>query len=503
MTTLAAELRDAIARALASPPQHFECTGDPPTTRRSPLIGATSAIQVSGLNGWFYAIESETACAANETARLVVWAPRRLPALRSLAIVSSRIGRRPDQHPDWIDALRTSVCYCNPQTDVLLIASGTTTAPWLERLGMLLTIPRIEIQWMPKRVDSEWFTQMATSGTIPSKWTAYAFRLARDDSSCDGTSEIQQVPDYLPIVLAIEVRVLFVRRDGHIQQLVRHRLQQRTQPPLLTFLLHSTSTPHDVGSELIGRGATSWLLQPPATDAKPAPIIRTPVATQHKQAESLDVASIPWSDYLSHATRAPLRPYRPENDDAYFDRLLFGDHRFVGELANLIRILAGGRIHGSRHLIRGQQPVVCFTAQPLERFASLRIFRPHLGRWDFEPFGIAIRRERLIALGARPVIYGDDALWRELPEDDRPFFQMAQSRRGNRIVDWSVEREWRIVEDLDLKQVSIDDAVVFVARSTQIPVVMPFSRWPVVAIDDNFRSASQQDPFDSRQQQII
>ena len=135
-------------------------------------------------------------------------------------------------------------------------------------------------------------------------------------------------------------------------------------------------------------------------------------------------------------------------------------------------------------------PVGLFVAERLS-FASprpsfissrvLRTFRAHRGRWDFEPYGICIRQSWLEQHGVRPVRYGNSALWDELTESQRPFFQLRRSGR-QRQIDWSVEREWRHVGDLDLTNLPRDAAFLFVPTVEEAKWLSSQSRWQVIAL---------------------
>ena len=133
---------------------------------------------------------------------------------------------------------------------------------------------------------------------------------------------------------------------------------------------------------------------------------------------------------------------------------------------------------------RGDARVVCFTAVPLRELPQLRCFRPHLARWDFEPYGICICREWLEKQGCSPVRYGDDALWESLDEEIRPFFQVRTSsaRRSGRVMDWAFEREWRHIGNVDLGQLPTDAGIIFVPSLEEARQMAMISRWPVTIL---------------------
>ena len=129
--------------------------------------------------------------------------------------------------------------------------------------------------------------------------------------------------------------------------------------------------------------------------------------------------------------------------------------------------------------------MVCFTAVPLSELPQLRSFRSHLARWDFEPYGICIRREWLESRDCLPVRYGDDSLWASLDLQDRPYFQVQTStcRQSGRTIDWSVEREWRHVGDVELEELPANAGLVFVPTREEAEQLVTISRWPVTVLD--------------------
>ena len=142
-----------------------------------------------------------------------------------------------------------------------------------------------------------------------------------------------------------------------------------------------------------------------------------------------------------------------------------------------------GRLIATGQAIRAGARVVSFTAIPLAELDRRRVFRPHRGRWDFEPYGIAIRQCWLERRGARPVRYGDEAMWTRLTASQRPFFQYSKTRGdGDHTTDWSEEREWRYPGDVDLSCLTHDDALLFVPSRGEAEVLARISPWPVTVV---------------------
>ena len=183
---------------------------------------------------------------------------------------------------------------------------------------------------------------------------------------------------------------------------------------------------------------------------------------------------------MLHWTRRRRGPWPQQNEKQFLDDLVFGmDRKDHSAVASLYRILATGKLLGSRDLTRDKREVVCFSELNFAQLKEQRVFRSHLGRWDFEPYGIAVQKEWLVQRGADKVVYGDEATWEGLSQSQRPWFQFCDSEQG---TDWSVEKEWRVVGDLDLRQVPSDQALVFVATVEDAMRVEEVSRWPIVVL---------------------
>jgi hypothetical protein len=191
--------------------------------------------------------------------------------------------------------------------------------------------------------------------------------------------------------------------------------------------------------------------------------------------------------YLTHCTRPRHGPWPDQTDDEYRDQLLWnGPDTARGPLETLRHIATTRRLYASHAGIRGGAQVVCWSELPLEQLARLHVYRPHRVRWDFCPYGICIHREWLRDRGARPVLYGTEACWESLPDQDRPFFQTLTSRtstsRAQRLraeLDWSREREWRTPGDLALDDLPANAAFLFVPTSRDVELLAPYSPWPI------------------------
>jgi hypothetical protein len=210
-------------------------------------------------------------------------------------------------------------------------------------------------------------------------------------------------------------------------------------------------------------------------------------------------------DWLIHCTRGRSGPWPGQSEAQFRDWLLLSVPRPIdlSPLATLRRIVGQRHLIGGGATVRGGRPVVCFSAAPLVDVIARRTFRPHLGRWDAEPYGIAILCRAARCLGAEPVIYVDPDGKPQNRQDDgtsaeetRP--PVAADFRGpaeaeeppaawrlqpcGQTFDWTVEREWRMPGEIDLRQLGPDEAIVFVARREEV-ARLDASPWPVVSIE--------------------
>jgi hypothetical protein len=192
----------------------------------------------------------------------------------------------------------------------------------------------------------------------------------------------------------------------------------------------------------------------------------------------------PTWEALTHWTRAPRGGWCGESPDQYIDRLLSAEVRCVPTALDVLqRIVIERRLRASSRLIRGGLPVVSLTAVPLDALRERRVYRRHLQRFDFEPYGICIRRDVLAQQGARPVIYGDEACWESLTSDQRPYFQTARTK-GNAVISWAREQEWRVVGDIDLTTFGSDELTIFVRSREEAERIECTGAWPVIALYD-------------------
>jgi hypothetical protein len=425
----------------------------------------------------------------------------------------------------------------NPDRDFLLTADGISTDLYIRHIASrfgfsILAVKPWAGQASSKAVQDFWNSKNSSINnltdiqqpkpTIPlgdsgcPEYRAYYLQLQEplSDMACiDSRLPTISSPDaefdrdQLLIQIASECFLLSVRPKGKIHHAALNRLA-KAQPEIRpacerTWILVSALTKPAVQSNLEQAGAVGWWLydqhpldrdrsdldsQETQVDAAPPPLASS-VHRPSAWAPILRLDEFPAERFLIHWTRYRVGPWPEQTQEEWLDDLLFqSDRRKHGPAFALRRILATRQILASRGLTRDDQPVVCLSNRSLADLDNLTVFRQHLGRWDFVPFGIAIEREWLFHQGARPVIYGDESVWTSLPDSERPFFQLAHSKSGK--VDWTIEQEWRWLGNLNLRRIPAACVAAFVPELTDAQKLTPICGCPIVVIDAKDRGST-------------
>jgi hypothetical protein len=103
---------------------------------------------------------------------------------------------------------------------------------------------------------------------------------------------------------------------------------------------------------------------------------------------------------------------------------------------------------------------------------------PKAANYNFEPYGIGISKDKALELGIRPAIYGSAENYEKMAESDRPYFQ----NRGEKNVDWSYEKEWRHLGDLNLAKLSPGQLICVVWNSEEEEILRNMASVEVIPI---------------------
>ena len=432
---------------------------------------------------------------------IVFW-PTGIPSGRISAILSSRLGRELDQHRAWFRALRATCARVAEEQHFILNVSGTTAARFLPRATELFATPRIDVHPFQRKNKSaaEWWKAAQTDSLQEYRHTGILHRafvsppfvvneLPEVTLPTHSTLPNIATADLLAGCLSDDLYALHVRSGGHIEKLLTWRLnsaapgEQRVQLAIGANL-NSPKTQ----KELLESGAIGWVLFLATAQISKKDRART--ETPEFAPENLEDSD----PFLTHCTRRRSGPWPDQSETSCLDDLILDrtgvDH---SPLSALKRIITQRQLTASGLSIRGGTAVVSFTSVPLPELQSLRVFRSHRGRWDFEPYGISIRQSALEKTNnsdcnqrrLRPVTYTSSESWAQLDDSERPFFQKSKSvtKSGN-VIDWTAEQEWRAIGNVDLAQIESNDALVFVPTKEEAAELQHISPWQVLALQD-------------------
>ena len=370
-----------------------------------------------------------------------------------VGVASSRLGRDPRFHFRVCQFLSRSVRRIREIRGQALIALGSAIEPWARRACELDQVPYLTVSVEPQR---------------------------RADLNIL-SSEKPLSRDRVLIDLAEQLDVVYVRRNGVIAESLLQRIRAREDA---TTRVAVTLADQCAAADLIRRGAVGWFLspnEPPPTETPFEPAVEVAHAPNPTNPHPSEGSA--WTkqagQWLVHCTRSCLGPWPGETWRQYRDSMLVGHAtaRRRTALDALHRIVASGRLKRSAHTTRKSTPVVCFSANALDELLSRRCFRRHLGRWDYEPYGVAIRMSAAIRLGIQPVIYGPPKQRIDLATEDQYRFQPIGTS-----YDWRREREWRSRRSIDLAQLPDDEVRVFVQTQHEVSRIGRCCRWPIVAV---------------------
>lgn len=409
------------------------------------------------------------------------WYPHGIPRGELVGIASSRLGRRLDEKPGWFQRLRQYCRQLDAEKQLLLAVSQTAAAPFVARAAKLLDKPSLQATIIDSARWKHWgqlFWDTALEINHPGRWKTYVSPVVTPPRIPVDPSQLAGIPahDRSLISASDKVWICQLRRNGILQKLVNRRLASQWSQPgsIRRHPSQPNIDPNTNQQQYFLRNKTSSFLPALKRDVSPV-----------RHVSETSILQRPWK-YLSHWTRRQDGPWPDQDHDQWLDELIL-EHpdRNRSALASLKRIACQQQLLSSKASIRGSHQVVCFTATPLLRWSSLRSYRAHRGRWDFEPYGICIKRRWLEQVGARPVIYGDDNDWQRLTNWQRPFFQHRFGRNASAASrwDWAIEQEWRCAQTLSLENLPYREAFLFVPTQQEAETLATYSRWPVVYLE--------------------
>lgn len=358
--------------------------------------------------------------------------------------------------------LARSVLDCRRRNGILLVAAGSAIEPWAIRAAELYDAAIIRVS-----VGSEKSRQQ------PCEKPSEEISIEHDAGASSR--------DQILIGIADRIDASHVRRGGQISGALHARLK-RSNDASIRVAVAPTCKTHDFKSDalaLIQAGAVGWF--DPGLDSAEE-IQHSPEPTSYEI--DCSYSEFNWAkqsgQWLVHCTRAPSGPWPDQTINQYRDSMILGDATVLNRqpLDSLQQILRSGRLLASSVATSKDFPVACLTENSLIHTLSQRCFRPHLGRWDYEPFGIAVRMSIARSQGCQPVIYGEPAEKKKLNPDQRFRFHPI-----GKTYDWRQEREWRCPHSLNLNKIAVRDLQVFALRSSAAEQKLEDCRIPITWVD--------------------
>ncbi len=294
------------------------------------------------------------------------------------------------------------------------------------------------------------------------------------------------------VALADRVDALFVRTGGTIFDCLQKRVLALRDASTRVAVIN---TKKSAARLLIQHGAIGWYVSADRDQRDQTRWAETASETLAETSTGQESPAVDpsWTrsdgEWLVHCTRTCVGAWPGQTQHQYQDSLLLSDQppRQRTPLDTLRQILRSGRLVPNAIASAKAWPVVCFSEAPLRELLDRRCFRPHLKRWDYEPYGVAIRKLAAIRMGVQPVIYGEP--------DQRQQFADAEQFRFQAIgktYDWRSEREWRAAEEIDLHRFDSRDLKVFVPTAQEAVALSGQASWPVDVV--SLLSKSPQQP---------
>lgn len=164
---------------------------------------------------------------------------------------------------------------------------------------------------------------------------------------------------------------------------------------------------------------------------------------------------LPKGEWLVHWTRTCPGKWPGEKSCEFYHDLLKNNTVYVRNAGEtLSRIIREQKIRGSDWKTPGNVHLSAFTALDPGDALALMCWRKCYGRYSFEPFGIGVQKEALLALGVQKVNY---TFGGETINSDRAFTHAAGDQ-GH----WVWESEWRVLGDVSLGVISRKDITAIV-----------------------------------------
>lgn len=374
------------------------------------------------------------------------------PTTLLCAAFNSRKGKHTCRRDSWVEALRQAFDQNADQMVGWVSSFGTPvydlTTCWAHGQRKPLVLVAI-----PSRTRPAFPEALSYFGDLKPSWILCCLP---GRPACSPARYVV-CRDRLVAAVAEQFFVLAVRREGNLFRVLSDELKTHSKP---TWVFCSAQeSPETEGNRALLRTfshcARVWLekVSSPTHGHRFEPLHDAPHDLLFEE-----------TAFLYHYTRSCPGPWPGQSRCAWAEDLLknrpWADHT---ALDTLWRILFERRLRASGRLIRHGLPVVSWTRVPPLNLSRLTRWNPALIRWTFEPYGVAVQKDVLKRLGAKPVIYASDTDFAKIAPKDRFRFQLH--RPGQ--VSWKAEKEWRLPRDLLLETLDPDAWWAFVPTAEE------------------------------------
>lgn len=450
--------------------ERLEFWFSPDSLQRAPLANAVEAAWVTDDSGTKSVALGGVSIEFDDDTDLILRNARSFTVL-----VSSRWGRDPQRHWKCGQFLMRSMRQACSRGSVLLVASDSAVEPWALRASRLTGAQLLRVGFAKRngRRSPQILVRCPENFDIP-----------RDQGV---------------IVMADRIDALYVRRGGRIEHGLTRWLDGRSGSAVRVGI---TALPDCAALRLIDKGAVGWLLSDThvsraslATSAQTVQTHPTHAINRRPAVSASPVSRCTTHEWLSesgqwlvHCTRASQGKWPDETLAQYRDEILMSDRAVANRTAldSLGRIIRMRQLVASAIVSSRRYPVVCWSAVPLLDLLRQRCFRAHVQRWDYEPYGVAVRVEAIHRLGGRPVIYGESGEREKLPESEKYRYQAV-----GKSIDWRKEKEWRHAQSLSLVALNPTDVRVFAVDSCLTRSRLSDLPWKLTLLQRETRSLSK------------
>ena len=407
-------------------------------------------------------------------------------SIRLATIVCSRLGRRQQHVPRWPQLLELAIRDIQLNSFQLLYHAETTLGDAAQEFAHRAGVPAVELKLsQPKQELVSWIkdcSEQIAESTDPSRLLFVSPVLGSEPARL-----AEPLRDTTLIGLADRVFGLSIRKGGNLESLIERRISEQRSKHFsvgYVFLAIDESKPKELEKvqDWMDRGAVGWhVLDSDKTLSSDSSCAFHCKHRKHQgtyqfclSLATFETGANGSTEWLAHCTRTS------SSSEKVADAMHRGRSAVASPWISLNQICAQERLVASSRLTQGDQRCVSFSAVGLAELLSRRVFRSHLGRWDWEPYGLLIRRSALEEMGCRPVIYGEPGERDNLAAAEKPFFQA----RG-KTMDWTQEHEWRFLGDLDLNKFNRNDLRIFAETQDQAYQLARSYPWTVIWVRDS------------------